>query len=63
MMSSRVAAPQSPQQEAFWQSVRRDPPRTLHSLKCKFRDLERRLRAAEATVTSPGFQMDQELKR
>ena len=27
------------------------------------RDLERRLRAAEAVVTSPEYQMDQELKR
>ena len=54
---------QSPQEEAFWQSVRRDPPRTVHSLRSKFRDLERRLRAAEATVTSPEFRMDQELKR
>ncbi len=54
---------QSPQEEAFWQSVRRDPPRTVHSLRSKFRDLERRLRSAEATVTSPGFRMDQELKR
>lgn len=54
---------QSQQQEAFWQSVRRDPPRTVHSLRSKFRDLERRLRAAEAVVTSPEYQMDQELKR
>ncbi len=54
---------ESPQEEAFWQSVRRDPPRTVHSLKAKFRDLERRLRSAEAAVTSPGFKMDQELKR
>ena len=54
---------QSPQEEAFWQSVRRDPPRTLDELKVKFRDLERRLRSAEAFVTSPAFKMDQELKR
>jgi phage shock protein PspC (stress-responsive transcriptional regulator) len=29
----------------------------------RFRDLERRLRAAEAEVTSPGFRIDRELKR
>jgi hypothetical protein len=42
----------SREEEAFWRSVRLEPSRTAHDLLRKFQELERRLRAAEARVTS-----------
>ncbi len=44
-------------EEAFWRSVRLEPSRTAHDLSRKFEDLERRLRAAEARVTSSEFKL------
>ena len=44
-------------EEAFWRSVRLEPSRTAHDLARKFEDLERRLRTAEAQVTSSEFKL------
>lgn len=54
---------ESQEEEAFWRQVRTDPSKTFAALKHKFRTLELRLRGLEATVTSPGFKMDRELRR
>jgi phage shock protein PspC (stress-responsive transcriptional regulator) len=40
-----------------------ETPAEPGSVVARFRELERRLRAAEAEVTSPGFRIDRELKR
>ncbi len=40
---------------AFWQRVRTEPEQTVRGLGHRFRDLERRMRALEAYVTSREF--------
>jgi hypothetical protein len=52
----------SREEEAFWRSVRLEPSRTAHDLLRKFQELERRLRAAEARVTSSEFKLRREFK-
>ena len=52
----------SPEEEAFWRSVRLEPGRTAHDLARKFQELERRLRAAEARVTSSEFRLRRQFK-
>jgi phage shock protein C len=52
----------SREEEAFWRSVRLEPSRTAHGLLRKFQELERRLRAAEARVTSSEFRLRREFK-
>jgi phage shock protein C len=52
----------SREEEAFWRSVRLEPSRTAHDLARKFQDLERRLRAAEARVTSSEFKLRQQFR-
>lgn len=52
---------ESPQEEAFWRGVRTEPGRTAHDLRHKFRELERRLRAVEAHVTSREFQLRRDI--
>jgi phage shock protein C len=52
----------SREEEAFWRSVRLEPSRTAHDLLRKFQDLERRLRAAEARVTSSEFKLRRQFK-
>jgi phage shock protein C len=47
----------SGEEEAFWRSVRLEPSRTARDLTRKFEELERRLRAAEARVTSSEFKL------
>ncbi len=53
---------ESEEEAAFWRQVRTQPSKTFAALKHKFRILELRLRGLEATVTSPGFKMDRELR-
>ena len=50
------------EEEAFWRSVRLEPSRTAHDLLRKFQELERRLRAAEARVTSSEFRLRRQFK-
>jgi phage shock protein C len=52
----------SREEEAFWRSVRLEPSRTAHDLLRKFQELERRLRAAEARVTSSEFKLRRQFK-
>jgi phage shock protein C len=52
----------SREEEAFWRSVRLEPSRTAHDLLRKFQELERRLRAAEARVTSSDFRLRRQFK-
>lgn len=51
-----------PNEEAFWRSVRLEPSRTAHDLNSRFQDLERRLRLAEARVTSSEFKLRREFR-
>ncbi len=51
------------EEKAFWRGVRVEPSQTVSGLAHKFRALELRLRGIEAQVTSPGFKMDQDLRR
>jgi phage shock protein C len=53
---------ESAEEERFWRSVRLEPARTAHDLTRKFQDLERRLRAAEARVTSSEFKLRRQFK-
>lgn len=50
------------EEEAFWRSVRLEPSRTAHDLARKFQELERRLRAAEARVTSSEFKLRRQFR-
>jgi len=52
----------SREEEAFWRSVRLEPSRTAHDLTRKFQDMERRLRAAEAKVTSSEFKLRRQFR-
>jgi phage shock protein C len=52
----------SREEEAFWRSVRLEPSRTARDLARKFQDMERRLRAAEARVTSSEFKLRQQFR-
>ena len=52
----------SREEEIFWRSVRLEPSRTAHDLLRKFQELERRLRAAEARVTSSEFRLRRQFK-
>jgi|TARA_R110002096_G_scaffold257381_1_gene451004 phage shock protein C len=45
----------------FWKSVRTEPSNTVRDIRYKFRDIERRLRAAEAHVTSPQYNLHREI--
>ncbi len=52
---------ETPQQSEFWKSVRTEPKNTVRDIRHKFRDIERRLRAAEAHVTSPQYNLHREI--
>ena len=50
-----------PEDELFWRDVRTNPADKARELRHKFRDLERRLRTAEAHVTSKEFKLKREI--
>jgi phage shock protein C len=50
------------QQEEFWRRVRVEPGQTVGDLGRKFRDIERRIRNAEAYVTSSEFKLNRDFK-
>jgi phage shock protein C len=52
----------SREEEAFWRSVRLEPSRTARDLTRKFQDMERRLRAAEAKVTSSEYKLRRQFR-
>ena len=45
----------------FWRGVRTDPDRTFSALRHRFRELEKRLRNLETTVTSREFRLRREI--
>ncbi len=52
---------ENPKESEFWKSVRTEPSNTVRDIRYKFRDIERRLRAAEAHVTSPQYNLHREI--
>lgn len=52
----------SREQEDFWREMRTEPSHTASNLSHKFRDIERRLREAEAHVTSSEFKLNRDFK-
>ena len=52
---------ESKKESEFWKSVRTEPSNTVSDIRYKFRDIERRLRAAEAHVTSPQYNLHREI--
>ena len=52
----------STEEEQFWRQVSHAPAHTFGQLRHQMRDLEHRLRAMEAHVTSSEFQINRELK-
>ena len=52
---------ESKKESDFWKSVRTEPSNTVRDVRYKFRDIERRLRAAEAYVTSPQYNLHREI--
>ena len=49
-------------EETFWKQMRTEPVGTVHDLRHRFRTNEQRLRAIEAYVTSPEFELNRELR-
>jgi phage shock protein C len=52
---------ESKKESEFWKSVRTEPSNTVSDVRYKFRDIERRLRATEAHVTSPQYNLHREI--
>jgi phage shock protein C len=52
----------SAEEAAFWRGVRLEPSRTARDLVHKFQELERRLRQAEARVTSSEFKLRRQFR-
>jgi len=53
---------ESKAQDAFWKAVRTQPKNTIRDVRHKFREIERRLRAAEAHVTSREYSLHKEFE-
>jgi len=49
-------------EEGFWRGVRTEPSETAGALRHKFRDIERRMRAIEAYVTSREFSLNRDFR-
>ncbi|MBT3551850.1 MAG: envelope stress response membrane protein PspC [Rhodospirillaceae bacterium] len=52
----------SAEEEDFWRRTRVDPRRTVSDIGQKFREIERRIRAAEAHVTSSEFKLKRDFR-
>ena len=52
---------QSHDEEAFWRRVRTQPEQTVRGLRHRFLEIERRMRAIEAYVTSREFGLRQDI--
>lgn len=53
---------ESKEQDEFWKGVRTQPKNTIRDVRHKFREIERRLRAAEAHVTSREYKLHKEFE-
>ncbi len=51
-----------PDEQAFWQEVRRSPRDSVGQLNRRFRDLDGRLQRMEAWITSSEYRIDRELR-
>lgn len=52
---------QDREEKEFWKKVRRNPHASARSIRSRFRDLDRRLAAAETYVTSPDKRLAREI--
>jgi phage shock protein C len=50
------------EEESFWRRTRVDPKRTVSDIQQRFREIERRIRNAEAYVTSSEFKLKRDFK-
>ncbi len=50
------------EEDEFWKGVRTQPKNTIRDVRHKFREIERRLRAAEAHVTSREYKLHKEFE-
>lgn len=50
------------EEDKFWKGVRTQPKNTVRDVRHKFREIERRLRATEAHVTSKQYNLHREFK-
>jgi len=53
---------ESKEEDEFWKGVRTQPKNTIRDVRHKFREIERRLRAAEAHVTSREYNLHREFE-
>jgi len=53
---------ESKAEDEFWKGVRTQPKNTIRDVRHKFREIERRLRAAEAHVTSREYKLNKEFE-
>ncbi|NOZ41720.1 MAG: envelope stress response membrane protein PspC [Alphaproteobacteria bacterium] len=53
---------ESKAEDDFWKGVRTQPKNTIRDVRHKFREIERRLRAAEAHVTSRHYSLHKEFE-
>lgn len=51
----------NPEDRAFWQKTRAAPGRTIREVRSTFRDIDRRLRDIEASVTSQNSRLAREI--
>ncbi len=54
---------QDVEEKEFWKKVRRNPHASARSIRARFRDLDRRLAAAETYLTSPDKRLAREIDR
>jgi phage shock protein C len=54
---------QDPEQQKFWQCVRKNPHRTARDVRSRFRDIDRRLADMETYVTSSNNRLAQEIEQ
>ena len=54
---------EDPEQQKFWQGVRRSPRRTARLVRSRFRELDRRLADVEAYVTSSNSRLAREIEQ
>ncbi len=55
--------PANPEREAFRESLVDHPSATFGQVRHRFREIEHRIRRIEAYVTSPDYEIDQELRQ
>lgn len=52
-----------PEEKEFWQNIRTKPTATMHDVKMRFSEMERKLRDMEAYVTSRRRDLDREFDK